>query len=246
MIRWALLLCALVVLFFIGHGAWAVVDPDRAMKTGPGFLGKEEWPRWKELMAAYTVVPLVPAVLLLIVGRLRCAGAPSEAHARSLALGAALFTVIGLAGGALYVGMTYFDAGDKFHIPPVARPVALYAAIPSAVLADVLTLMFIGQIGWPIRRPSLQRSAAGVFVYVGLLVAGIPIGHEFYPALDAARESVRQGGSPLGAGDNHDLARRVMIWSVVVVAGVLLFFLRYAAVAGAGRRAVRRYLAGQA
>jgi hypothetical protein len=37
-----------------------------------------------------------------------------------------------------------------------------------------------------------------------------------------------------------------MIWSVVVVAGVLLFFLRYAAVAGAGRRAVRRYLAGQA
>ncbi len=246
MIRWALWLCALAVLCLIGQGAWAILDPDHAMKSGPGFLGKEEWPRWKEVMAAYSAVTLVPAVLLLLVGRLRCGGAPGEAHARSLALGAAFFTVVGLAGGALYVGMTDFDLGNKLHIPPVARPVALFAAIPSAILADVLTLMFVGKIGWPVRRPGLQVSAAGVFVYAGLLVAGVFIGHQFYPALDAALESIRQSGSPLGAGDDNDLARRVMIWSVVVVAGVMLFFLRYAAVAGAGRRAVRRFMAGQA
>jgi hypothetical protein len=246
MIRWGLLLCALVIVFLLGHGAWVVLDPDSAMKTGPGFLGKEEWPRWKEVMVAYTAVPLVPAVLLLLLGRLRCAGAPGEAHARTMALGAAFFTLVGIAGVVLYAGMKYFDAGNKFHIPPVAEPVAFIATIPSAILADVLTLMFIGQIGWPVRRPGLQTSAAGVFVFAGILAAGIPIGHLFYPVLDAALESMRQGASPLGAGDDNEQAKRVMIWSVIVVAGVLLFFLRYAAVAGAGRRAVRRYMAGEA
>jgi predicted Zn finger-like uncharacterized protein len=245
MIRWALLLCALVFVGVFGHGAWAVLDPDGAMKAGPGFLGKEDWPRWKEVMVAYMAGPLIPAALLLLVGRLRCGQAPAESHARGLALGAAFFTLVGLAGLTLYVGMTYFDMGNKLHIPPVARPVALIAAIPSAVVADVLTLFFIGQIGWPVGRPQLQRGAAGVFVYAAVLPAAVLIGHLFYPAYDAARDSMEQSGSPLGAGDDADLARRVIIWAVVLLAGTMLFFLRYAAVAGAGRRAVRRFLAGE-
>src|SRR4029079_8647955 len=92
----------------------------------------------------------------------------------------------------------------------------------------------------------LQRAAAGVFVYGALLPAAVLIGHLFYPAYEAARESMDQSGSPLGAGDDSDLARRVMIWAVIVLAGTMLFFLRYAAVAGAARRAVRKLLARQA
>jgi predicted Zn finger-like uncharacterized protein len=245
MIRWALLLCALVFVGVFAHGAWAVLDPDGAMKAGPGFLGKEEWPRWKELMVVYTAGPLIPAAVLLLFGRLRCGAAPAESHARGLGLGAAFFTLVGIAGLALYVGMTYFDLGNKLHLPPVARPVALFAAIPSAVLADVLTLFFIGQIGWPVGRPRLQNAAAGVFAYAAVLPAAILIGHLFYPAYEAARESLDQSGSPLGAGDDADLARRVMIWAVILLAGGMLFFLRYAAVAGAARRAVRRFLAGE-
>lgn len=247
MIRWALLLCALVFVGFLGHGAWCVIQPDSAMKVGPGFLGKEEFPRWKEVMIAYTAGPLVPAALLLLLGRCRCAGAPSEAHARSLALGAAFFTLVGLLAGGLYAGMEYFDLGNKLpQIPPVAKPIALIAIIPSAVLADVLTLFFIGQIGWSVGRPGLQRAAASVIVYPALLVAGVLIGHLFYPVLDDAVESWRQTGSPLGAGDDDALARRVVIWAVIVLSGAMLFFLRYAAVAGGARRAVRRRMAGEA
>jgi hypothetical protein len=264
MIRWALLLVALCILCLIGHGAWAVLDPDRAMKLGPGFLGKEEWPRWKEVMAAYSAITLVPAILLLLFGRLRCGGAPREACARSLALGAAFFTVLGLVAVGLLVALKVSPLEENLKLPAVFKGSHTYsvlgmtltltttqltlliAAVPSAILADVLTLMFIGQIGWPVRRPSLQRAAAGVFVFAGILAAGIPIGHLFYPVLDAALESMRQGASPLGAGDDNEQARRVMIWTVIIVAGVLLFFLRYSAVAGAGRRAVRRFMAGQA
>jgi predicted Zn finger-like uncharacterized protein len=245
MIRTALWLFALVFIGLIGHGAWAVFDPDGAMKSGAGFLGKEGWPRWKEVMVAYTAGPLVPAFLLLLVGRLRCGRAPGESQARGLALGAAFFTLVGLLGAALYIGMTYFDLGDKVKIPPVARPVALIAAIPSAILADVLTLLFIGQIGWPVGRPRLQKAAASVFIYVLVFPAAVLIGHFFYPVWDAARESYEQTGTPLGGGEETDLARRVMIWAVIVVAGALLFFLRYASVAGGAKRAVRKFVAGE-
>jgi predicted Zn finger-like uncharacterized protein len=250
MIRWAMLLCALVFVGAFAQAAWCVFDPEGALKSGPGYLGKEDWPRWKEAMAAYTVIPLVPATLLLLLGRLRCAGAPAEAHARGLALGAAFFTLVGLLGLAVYVALTYFDVadklGDKVKVPPFTATVALIAAVPSAVLADVLTLFFVGQIGWPLGRPGLQRSAAGVFAYAVVLPAAVLIGHLFYPAYDAAMESWRQSGSPLGAGDDAELARRVMIWTAIVLGGTMLFFLRYAAVAGAGRRAIRKFLAGEA
>jgi predicted Zn finger-like uncharacterized protein len=249
MIRWAMFLCALVFVGAFAHAGWCVYDAEGALKDGPGFLGKADWPRWKEVLMAYTVGPLVPAALLLLLGRLRCSGAPSAAHARGLAAGAAFFTLIGLAGLALYIGMTYFDLadklGDKVKIPPVARPIAIIAALPSAILADVLTLFFIGQIGWPLGRPHLQRAAAGVFVYAAVLPAGILIGHLFYPAYDAALESWHQSGSPLGAGDDTELARRVMIWAAIILGGALMFFLRYAGVAGAGRRAIRKFLAGE-
>ena len=246
MVRWAMWLFALVFVGLIAHGAWAVLDPDGAMKPGPGFLGKEGWPRWKEVMVAYTAGPAIPAFLLLLAGRLWCGRAPAEAHARSLALGAAFFTLVGVLGAALYVGMTYFELGEKLKIPAVARPVSLIAAIPSAVLADVLTLMFVGQIGWPVGRPRLQKAAATVFAYAALFPAAVLIGHLFYPMWDAAKTSWDQAGTPLGGGDDTDLAQRVMIWTVIVVAGVLMFFLRYAAVAGAGKRAVRRFIAGEA
>jgi predicted Zn finger-like uncharacterized protein len=264
MIRTALWLCALVFVGVIGHGAWAVFDPDGAMKGGPGFLGKEGWPRWKEVLVAYTAGPLVPAALLLLVGRLRCGRAPAESHARGLALGAAFFTLLGLVAAAAFVASVFFGLGDKVTLPPlltdtrevwlfgqsgrlsVLELTALLAFVPSAVLADVLTLLFVGQIGWPVGRPRLQKAAASVFLYVVVFPAAVLIGHQYYPALSAAQTSYAQTGTPLGGGDNTDLAQRVIIWTVILVAGSLLFFLRYGAVAGGARRAVRRFLAGEA
>lgn len=264
MIRTALWLCVLVFVGLAGHVAWTVFDPDGAMKGGPGFLGKEGWPRWKELMVAYTAGPLVPAALLLLVGRMRLGRAPAEAQARGLALGAAFFTVLGLLALAAFVALAFFGLGDKVNLPALLRDTrevwlfglssrlsvleltALLTAIPSAILADVLTLMFIGQIGWPVGRPRLQKAAASVFGYVVVFTAAVLIGHLYYPALYAAITSYEQTGTPLGGGDDTGLAQRVMIWTVIVVAGALLFFLRYAAVAGGAKRAVRRYMSGEA
>jgi hypothetical protein len=245
------------------HGAWFVFDPDGAAKVGPGFLGKEGWPRWKGVVTAYTCVPLGLAALLLLVGRLRCSGAPVEANARGLAVAATFFTVVGLLGIGLLVATAGFHLDDKVNLPDVLRAergevealghkyqptvielVFVYAAVPAAVLADVLTLLFVGQIGWPVGRPRLQKSVGGLFIFVGLVAAGIPIGHLFYPAYETAMESLRRTGSPLGAGDSDELARRVITWVVILLAAGLVFFLRYAGIVGTARRAIRRHVNG--
>jgi hypothetical protein len=264
MVRWALFLCALVFIAAAGHGAWAMLDPDGALKVGPGFLGKEDWPRWKEVMVAYTAGPLALAAVLLFFGRLRCCRAPAEAHARGLAFGAFFFTLIGLLGVGLFIAMAGFHVDRNINLPEVLRApggtfeffgstwkptvaelTVVCAAVPAALLADLLTLMFVGQIGWPLGRPQLQKGIAGLFGYVVVVPAGILIGHMFYPVYETALESWRQTGSPLGAGEDTELARRVLIWAVILLAAGLLFFLRYAGVVGSARRAIRRRLAGQ-
>jgi hypothetical protein len=251
LIRFGLFLFSLVFLGAIGHAAWVAVDQDQAMKDGPGFLGKEDWPRWKELLVAYTAGPIIPGVLLLLAGRLRCGGAPRDAHASGLALGAAFFTFVAILSAVTYVGLTYFDLAHRLNldVPADLQPkialTALYAGVPSVVVADVLTLLFVGQIGWALGRPQLQRGAAGVIVYALLLPAAVLIAHQYYPVYDAVKKSIETTGSPLAGGDD-ETAKRAMIWAVVLLAGSALLLLRYAAVAGAGRRAIRKYLSGVA
>ncbi len=243
MIRWALFLCVLVLLAAFGHGVWIVFDYERAMSDKLGLLKLDGWPFWKQVMVAYTAGPLIPAALLLVLGRLRCGAAPAEANARGLALGAMLCTLIGLAGFGLFLGIEFFGLQAKLHLPEQARLTSLYAAIPSALLADVLTLLFIGQIGWPIGRPSLQKSVAGFFAYAAILPAAVLIGMAFYPVIPGISESMRTTGSPLATEDS-DLAQRALIWSVLVLTGGVMLFLRYAAVTGSARRGIRKMLEG--
>lgn len=243
MIRCALFLCTLVILAVFGHGVWIMFDYDRAMSNNMGLLKKEGWPLWKEVMVAYIAGPLIPAALLMLFGRLRCNAAPAEANARGLAFGAMFFTLVALAGSGLFLGIEFFDLAGKLKLPEQARLTSLFAAIPSAILADVLTLLFIGQIGWPIKRPSLQKSVAGFFVYAAILPAAVLIGMLWYPVIPAMHESFRETGSPFGA-DESDLAQRALIWSVLLLMGVVMLFLRYAGVAGSARRGIRKMLEG--
>jgi predicted Zn finger-like uncharacterized protein len=248
-VRWALFLCALVFIGAFAHGAWAILDFDAAMDEGPGFLKQPGWPKYKELFVAYTAGPLVPAALLFLFGRLRCGAAPRDSQAAGLARSAAFFTFLAILGAVVYIGLTLFDAGAKLQLPAEitskAAPIALYATIPSVVLADILTLLFIGQIGWPLGRPHLQRAVAGFFTYVAILPAAVLIADLFYPIPPHIRGLPTKGLNALREGmDNDAVARQVLIWGVVLVMAAALFFLRYAGVAGAGRRAIRKYLAG--
>jgi predicted Zn finger-like uncharacterized protein len=242
MIRLALFLFLLLILAMVGQAVWTVMDQDRAWSDNPGVLGRADWPLKKEVFAAYTLGLTIPAALLLLVGRLRCSGAPPESHARGMAQGAAFLTFVAIAGIAVFLALTFFNLGDKIKLPPEkVRLTGLYAAIPSAVLADILTLLFIGQIGWTLRRPALQKIVAGFFVYALFLPAAILIGEQYYPVFDQLKESWGKMGPALG-GPEDDLAQRAVIWAAVILAAVILLILRYAGVAGRARRAIRNFL----
>ncbi len=247
MIRLALFLLVLWVLAVFAQGVWTVYDYDRAWSDNPGLLKRADWPLKKEAFVAYTVVLTVPAALLLLVGRLRCGGAPSQSQARGLALSAAFFTFVALAGIAGFLTLTFSNVGDKLHLPDnmpeKVRLTCIYAAIPSAVIADILTLLFMGQIGWPIRRPQLQKSVAGFFAYALLLPAGVLIGEQYYPVFNSLQESWRKVRTVFG-GPEDDQAKRVVIWTVILLTTTILLILRYAAVAGRARRGIRKLLAG--
>jgi predicted Zn finger-like uncharacterized protein len=250
LIRCGLFLCSLVLFFAFAHGAWIILDHENAMDEGPGFLKKDGWPKYKELLVAYTVVPLIPAILCLMLGRVRCARAPAEAHARGLACGAAFFTFLGLLGAVIYLGMTYFDLAERIDLAKTGLPAAMhepirltakYVAIPSAVLAEVLTLLFIGQIGWPLSRPQLQKSVAGFLIFAALTPAALAIGELYYQLFEPVQKARALHGA-IFAGQDSDVANRVVIWSVITLTAGVMFFLRYAAVAGSGRRAIRKYV----
>jgi predicted Zn finger-like uncharacterized protein len=249
MIRWGLLFLALILLGGFGHAVWIMLDTDNALDEGVGFLGKKEWPKWKEVLVAYTAGPAIPGILLLLGGRLRSSAAPAESHAAGLARWATLFTLLAILGAAVYVGLTYFGLWAQTGLPAdmedKARWSGLILAIPSVILADVLTLLFIGQIGWPLGRPQLQSSVAGFFGYATLMPAALLIAHLWYPVVGPMRESYERTGTPLG-GQDTDVAQRALIGGVVVVTAAVLLVLRYAGVAGAGRRAIKRHLAGEA
>jgi predicted Zn finger-like uncharacterized protein len=243
MIRCAMFLLILLILAGVGHCVWIMFDFDRAMDLNKSILHREGWPLWKEVAAAYTVALAVPAALLLLFGRLKCGRAPAESHARGLALAATFFTLVGLAGGAAFAALTYFHLGDKVKLPEQTRLVALVAAVPSAVLADVFTLLYIGQIGWSVGRPRLQLGVAGFFAYAAILPAGVLIGMQFYPVYEQVRESWRVTGSPMGDPEG-DLATRVTVWGAIVIAAVIMLLLRYAGIAGSARRGIRNMLGG--
>ena len=170
--------------------------------------------------------------------------APSTSNARSLALGAAFFTFLAIVATAAIIGAIFFGLAEKLKVPDPrqAQITAWYVAIASAVLADILTLLFVGQIGWPLRRPACQKSVAGFFVYVLMIPAAMLIGEQCYPVIEPARESMRIFNTPFGS---DDVTRRVLIWGVVTLTAAVMLVLRYAGVVGRGRRAIRKLLAGE-
>lgn len=258
MIRWGLFFAVLPVFLAIGHGAWITFHPESAMKDGPGFLGRDELPRVREVALAYTAIPFTLAGLFLLVGRMRCGGAPPESHAKGLARGAAFFTFLTILSLIAVFGQRFGDLGAKLQIPPNilphVEPVAGYLIVPSLFLAEVLTLLYVGQIGWPLGRPSLQKGVAGFFLLAALAPPTVLIAHYFYPVLPVVEARVDRWDAKhlldnlpvFFTGDDDATVTKSIIWTVGLFVLGLMIVLRYAGVVGSAKRAVRKYMAGEA
>lgn len=242
LIRWGLYLWLVPIACAIGHAAWAVKDSEAALKVAPTILKLEGVPAWQEWIAAYTALPIGLGVLLLLWGRLKCAKVPAEANARGLIRVAAFCTVVAALTGAIGIAASLPALAGKLNLPSQVGPTALAIYFPTAIMADICTLLFIGQIGWPLSQPQLQRKVAGFFAFALFAPAAIVIANQFYPMVNPVLENLRANGNPFAGGEDDDLTKRSLLLAVLGVTMVILLFLRYAGVAGAARRAIRNQL----
>lgn len=242
LIRFGLLFLTLPLLFALGHAFWTATNAEAALKTGPGLLKIANVQMWHEWVLAYTTIPATLGILCLFFGRLKCAHAPAESHAKGLIRGAALFTIVAAVAGSLALAAALPFAAEKVGVTRLSGLTALAFFIPTALLADLCTLLFVGQIGWSIGRPQLQKAVAGLCGFTVLAPAAFVVVNWYYPMLEPLSVSLAAGDNPLAGGLNDDLARRTLIGAGAVAVMVIAILLRYAGVAGSARRAVRQHL----
>jgi len=106
------------------------------------------------------------------------------------------------------------------------------------VLADLFTLLFIGQVGWAAGRPRLLLSVGTFLTFALVAPAMMAAATLFYPAVEPVRATLAQHGNPFANPDKQVTVRIMVAVGVVAVYGAVLFA-RYAGLAGSAKRAIR-------
>ncbi|MEZ6141166.1 MAG: hypothetical protein R3B84_11405 [Zavarzinella sp.] len=249
LIRTAVVFLFLACISVLGHFIWLGAHPASALKVGPGLIGIVGAPLWQETLILSVGGLLTLFALCLLFGRLRCVGTPAEAHVGGLASGAAFWTLIGLIGlgfvGALYVPAIAVKL-QNLQLPTYSFSRALILGIAGAIIADLLFLQYIGQIGWSVGAPELQRKVAAFYAGTVLIVAGVIIFSIFKPMgpLVADLEARVFQGFRLQAKLDAQI-QHLFIWLGVLWLALISIIARYIFLLSSAKAAVRRYLNGE-
>lgn len=237
-IHLGILLLLIPVVGISAHLVLAASNPEGGFKDGPGMLGKENWPRWKEAMALYTGIPVGLAGLFLLFGRLQCLGVPSVSGAKSLAFLALLFNLIALGG----IGALIASQFTELNLPPAVMLALPVAAIASALITDIATLFFVGQVGSSLGNGNTLGKVASVFLLAVIVPAAAWITHQqmnlFQPLIDRWNSE----GMAFTQGMPKELQNKFFIVIGFVFGGLALILLRYASSITSARYAIRATL----
>lgn len=237
MIQFGLLLLSIPFLGIIGHGVWAYLKPDQALSQGPGFTGRPELNFWKEIVLAYAGIPATLGMLFVFLGRIKCVGVPEHACARGLARGATLFTVLGVVGIAVAV-VNFMGIGAKLRLLPESAPLSVCLAVPSALLADLFTLLFIAQAAWAVGKPNMLTSVAGYVAFALIVPSTLVAANVYLPVVEPLRNSLAEYGSPFAEPNQQLKIRFLVAGTAVCVYGFLMLFF-YSMLARTTKKAIQ-------
>jgi hypothetical protein len=243
MIRLGLFLLVLMAMCAFGNFIWYLMSPEEFEFKKKSILGIASLPYWQEVILAYTAVPGFLAALLITIGRLRCLSVPADARGKGLAVFALLFTFFGIASGALLL-VNLFEFHSQIGLPQSVFKVALAVYFGTAIMADVCTILFAGQVGHAVRQPGVINRIGLLAAVVFLVPVAAGIAEVFYPYVGPLGATLRRGVGALSAeypGDES--VYRLLVGAVIVLGYAVLVVLRYAATLGASRKAIRKYLA---
>jgi predicted Zn finger-like uncharacterized protein len=246
LIQWGLYLFVVPFLGIFAHVVWLHLD-STAAQDKPGMLGLADLPFWKEVIILYTMLPLGPAIMLMLLGRIRCVSAPEEAHVSAFAKASCGVMILGVLGLLLAVATYAFRIQDMLALPDSVKPqlgyVGLYLCISCAILSETLFLIYIVQISWPLGRQQLVKSVVGLLAFAILVPTAFLIAHLFFPIYEKFQKSIKTASNPL-ASNNDNETLLVIIYGALGLLAFGIFFLRYASMVNSTRNAIRRYITG--
>jgi hypothetical protein len=193
------------------------------------------------------VIPSALSVVLSLLGRLCCCSVPSGTGARLPAVLAFFGTLLSqlLAGFiVLTIVLLALQAASPFWLIP-----AVFAAGSAALLAEVLFLVFLYQVGRFLQVPAVGRRILHLVIGTAIIVVGVVFAVFFLATSDVAFLPARASAGSLPPGQlpgASPLASRALLAWLAVMLGSALVLLQYLDLINISRHALARRFARDA
>ena len=242
----------LLVLAAVAPAAVFIVrqkSPDAIPNKDPGFLGIAGLNSVEEISLGSGLVPAALGLLCCLFGRVGFARAPRSSFTRGLARLTFLAELVAVGGliaaavpSAMQLSKKVVPTGfaDPGTADGMLQRLGLAAAAAGAVASGIWIVVAIGKIGASLHQRSASARSGRLVALVGLLVAAAivsAVGYHYYPTEMTSWWADNVQGK-LDFGPDTPVAR-----AGAVIAGALVVGLIYLRLIGAGRRAVREWLA---
>ena len=198
--------------------------------TDKGFLGTS-LKMWEEIAFGYLFVIPILVYLFVLFGRASLLRVPESARTRGTASGLLLLTFVSFAAFATYACSLALPKLADTSLPREARDISWTVFIYFGLLTEAWFLIYLGQIGVPLRSTRTLRDTALSLLMLVVVVVGVLIANDYYPLLTS---------SPKVKLDEILNTRMIEAGVFLVIAFVLVF--RITAVTSIIRRAINRWM----
>lgn len=198
--------------------------------TDKGLLDKS-LTLWQEIGYAYLFIVPVLVYLIMFMGRLRLLNVPESARTRGTATGLVLLTFVSLAAFAAYACSVILPNVANQSLPSEVKSISWTVFIYFGLLTEAWYLIYLGQMGVPLRSTrTLRDTALSLFMLV-VLIVGVLIANDYYPLLVTSPK----------INPEEILNTRMLEAGVYLVVTFVVVF-RVTAVTGIIRRAINRWM----
>jgi hypothetical protein len=248
---WVQLSLFLFLIGAVGYAGITIADSFgvKLPSQDPGYLQHDGLSADTEIKAGVVLIPYALGLLIWTMGLFGFSNAPRSSFAKGLATMAAvagLITLLGVIALAVPAGFQLAQGFVPVGLLPaddangMAQRGGITLAIVFGLLAEVWFVAALGRMGAALHDVRLGGRATRFVVLVGLALAAVAV---YQVAAAVYSRDVNQfiGDQVQPQWDKLGNYKPAAYWGVIALVG-LVFWLMYARLVGAGRRAIREWL----
>jgi hypothetical protein len=214
----------------------------------PSILKIEEWKMANEIRYAAFVIPALLALLLMTLGRMGAASAPSASYAKGLFQASALTTLLTTLGITAFLAMMVSSMMNGYapkllladDAPGMIQRIGMAIAAVCAPLAELWFVVALGRMGAGLHNTRLAARGTRFLILAGLIFIVVGIGSygwSYYHGQieETFKTQVLPKLEKLGD-------KQAMILPGLAILAALFVWLLYVRLVGAARRAIYEWL----